>query len=112
MPSSPSFCGEEWGSSSKEGRREAACASILRFLLGGVDRGVDGRGMLLSIADNSGRRPWRPLILPAIAKGAVTEVWKTGIWSTMMRSTRTYYSQDEELEITSSKLNYTNKCNW
>ena len=49
MPSSLSFCGEEWGSSSKEGRREAACASTLRFLLGGVDGGVDGGGMLVSM---------------------------------------------------------------
>lgn len=53
MPSSPSFCGDECGSSSKEGRGAALCASTLRFLLGGVD----GGGMLLSIGDSIGRCP-------------------------------------------------------
>jgi hypothetical protein len=57
MPSSPSFCGDECGSSSKEGRRAALCASTLRFLLGGVDGGVEGGGMLLSMGDSIGGCP-------------------------------------------------------
>jgi hypothetical protein len=34
-----------------------SCASILRFLLGGVDGGVEGGGMLLSMGDSIGRCP-------------------------------------------------------